>query len=309
MKKRMRVTLIYNPSAGEDEQLSADALVDLISRAGHSVVRHSSRDDEWDNALAEPADIVAVAGGDGTVGKVAKSLIGKPTAIAVLPMGTANNVAMTLGIMNRPLEELIAEWTSARRVKFDVGKTKGPWGSAYFIEGFGVGLFTETMSRLHSRENVDLDHLDDTQIKITSVLQILKQRLRNYRAKKLKVTVDGQDVSGEYILLEALNIRDIGPNLHLAPDADPSDGFLDIACVSAGEQNHLSRYLSEAMQNKFSLPGWTDRRGQHMQIEWDGYTVHIDDEAWPGKDSTLPSSPRTIDVTAQCQTVEFLTPG
>ena len=305
----MRVTLIYNPSAGEDEQLSGDALVDLISRAGHSVVRRSSTDDELDDALAEPVDIVAVAGGDGTVGKVAKSLIGKPAAIAVLPMGTANNIATTLGMMNRPLEELIAEWTSAQRVKFDIGEAKGPWGSTHFIEGFGIGLFTETMSRLHSRDNIDLDHLDDTQIKITSVWQILKQRLRNYPAKKLKVTVDGQDLSGEYILLEALNIRHIGPNLHLAPDADPGDGFLDIAFVSAAEQDRLSRYLSDAMENKFSPPGWTVRRGQDLQLEWNGFQIHIDDEAWPGKDSTVPPSPTMIEVTAGCQTVEFLIPG
>src|SRR2546428_11103322 len=112
----MRVTLVYNPGAGEDEQLSGDALLDLISRAGHSVVRRSSTDDELDDALAEPVDIVAVAGGDGTVGKVAKSLIGKPAAIAVLPMGTANNFATIIGIMNRTLVEVLEACTTDKRV-------------------------------------------------------------------------------------------------------------------------------------------------------------------------------------------------
>ena len=304
----MRVTLIYNPGAGRDAQLSGEELLKIICKAGHTVAYQPSEEGNWEKALEKPADIVAVAGGDGTVGKIAKQLIGNRSAIAVLPMGTANNVATTLGLINRPLEELIAEWTFGKRMQFDVGEAKGPWGSTCFIEGFGVGLFTETMSRLHARDNIDLSHLDDTQIKITSVLQILKQRLRNYPAKKLTVTLDGRDVSGEYILLEAMNIKHIGPNLHLAPEADPGDGFLDIAVVSAAERDHLSRYLSDSVENKLSSPDCTVRRGRHLQVRWDGFAVHIDDEVWPGKDSTIPASSTIIDINASCYTLEFLAP-
>jgi|SRR5713226_3348154 len=303
----MRLTLIYNPNAGSDEQPSGHELIRLVQTAGHTVVRHISNDDNWNNALDDPGDIVVVAGGDGTVGRVAKNLIGKAAAIAVLPLGTANNIATTLGIVNRPLEELIAEWAAARRVQFDVGEAKGPWGSTCFIEGFGIGLFTETMSQLHARD--DLAHLDDTQVKITSVLHLLKERLRNYPAKNLKVTLDGRDVSGAYVLLEALHIKYVGPNLHLAPEADPSDGVLDIVFVSEGEKEQLGKYLSDSTATKLVQPGWTIRRGEHLQIQWDGFLVHIDDTTWPEKDSTVPLAPTMIDVKAHCYTVEFLVPG
>jgi diacylglycerol kinase (ATP) len=106
--------------------------------------------------LAKPCDLIAVAGGDGTVGKVARCVIGSRTPIAVLPMGTANNVANGLGVAGRPLEELIEGWKSARCVNFDVGLAKGPWGSQHFIEGFGIGLFAETMSRLKEGK-IELD--------------------------------------------------------------------------------------------------------------------------------------------------------
>ena len=301
----MRVTLIYNPNAGSDGQPSENDLIGLIRKAGHTVFPRSSKDNDLDKALEDPGEIVVVAGGDGTVGKVAKNLIGKGSAIAVLPMGTANNIATTLGIVNREIEELIVEWSSSRRMQFDVGEADGPWGSLRFIEGFGIGLFTETMWRLHARDN--LTHLDNTQIKITSVLQILKERLQNYPAKNLKITLDGRDLSGTYILLEALNIKYIGPNLYLAPGADPSDGFLDIAFVSEGEKDQLGRYLSDSTENK--LPGWTIRKGRHLQIEWDGFFTHIDDKAWPEKDSNVPRSPAMIDVQANRYTVEFLAPG
>jgi diacylglycerol kinase (ATP) len=302
----MRVTLIYNPNAGDNQQLGEDDLVGLIRKAGHTVCQ-SSEDKELDQALENPDEIVVVAGGDGTVGKVATTLIGKAVTIAVIPMGTANNIATTLGIINRPIEELIAEWTSSHPIQFDVGEANGPWGSMCFIEGFGVGLFTETMSRLHAGKS--LTHLDNRQIKITSVVQMLKGQIRNYPAKNLKMTLDGQDVSGAYILLEALNLKYIGPNLHLAPGADPSDGFLDIVFVAEDERDQLVGYLSDWTENNLFEPGWTIRKGRHLHIEWNGFSAHIDDKAWPVKEASIPSSPAIIDVQANRYTVKFLVPG
>jgi len=68
------------------------------------------KEKKWKKALKKPGDIVAVAGGDGTVGKVARRLIGSPTPIAILPLGTANNIANTLDVTGKSLKELIRSW-------------------------------------------------------------------------------------------------------------------------------------------------------------------------------------------------------
>ena len=266
----MRVTLIYNPTAGSDEQLSSNELAGLVRAAGHVVVHQLSHNDSWDEALKKPADIVAVAGGDGTVGKVAKQLLGKTAPIAVLPLGTANNIATTLGLIDQPLDRLIAEWANAERVRFDVGSARGPWGSTYFIEGFGIGLFSDTMSTLDARDNIDLAHLDAPEEKITSVLGLLKERLQSYPSKKLKVTLDGQDLSGEYILLEALNVTHIGPNLHLAPNANTGDGLLDVVLLSKGDADRLNRYLSKLTAWRESQPGLASEREEDGTCKWSG---------------------------------------
>jgi diacylglycerol kinase family enzyme len=304
----MKVTLIHNPDAGDNEQPVGDQLVRLIRSKGHDVIYRSSKDDDWDNALKETSDIVAAAGGDGLIGKVAKRLVGRRTSIAVLPMGTANNVAMTLGLMDKPLEELITGWTSARRKKFDVGVTSGPWGSKCMIEGLGLGLFTETMDCLHATDKVDLAHASSADEEITSVLKILRNRLQCCPVKTLKLRLYGQDLSGEYVLLEVMNISCVGPKLCLAPNADPGDGLLDVVLVSKREEHRLSRYLSDCIEGKPSSPELIVHRGRHVQIEWEGSVIHIDDKVWPDDGSPAPASPANIDVELESESLQFLVP-
>jgi len=305
----MNVTLIYNPDAGSDNRLSGDEILKLIHGAGHSAVCQSSKEIGWEKALEKPADIVAVSGGDGSVGKVAKRMIGKHTPLAVLPMGTANNVAKAIGVADQPLDQLIAGWNSARRMKFDVGAASGPWGSTYFIEGLGLGIFTETMARLDARKNIDIAHHNVTGRKITSVLEIMNLRLEGYPAIRLKLTLDDRDLSGNYVLLEALNSRYIGPNLCLAPAANPSDGLFDVVLVSDDQRSELKRYMSDRLEGKSDCPELTVRRGRHLHIECDCFPIHIDDDLRMKSRPPTPFSSAEIDVTLDSAALEFLTPG
>ncbi|MEX0806312.1 MAG: diacylglycerol kinase family protein [Candidatus Binatia bacterium] len=304
----MKVTLIHNPDAGSDDQPSGDELLELIRRAGHEPTYRSSKAKDWDTALEEPSDLVAVAGGDGIVGKVAKRLVGKHTPIAVLPMGTANNIARTLGMMDAPLQQSIAGWSTARRKNFDAGVATGPWGSTHFIEGLGIGLFTEMMTRLDGRGNVDLAHLTGPEEKITTVLQMLQVRLSTCAEIELNITMDGLDLSGEYVLFEVMNIKSVGPNLFLAPKADPGDGFLDIVCLTRGAQEKLSQCMAECEEDNPIPAGLPVRRGKSVHIEWEGSPIHIDDQAWPDKGGSFPPSSTVIDITLESGVLDFLTP-
>ena len=304
----MRVTLIHNPEAGSDDQPSGDELVRLVREAGHSVRYQSSKHADWQQSLDEPTDLIAIAGGDGVVGLVTERLVGKHVPLTILPMGTANNIAAAFDLKKRPLDQLIAGWTSASRRKFDVGAANGPWGSAFFIEGVGIGAFTDTMSRLDARSNADLAHHEDTDKKIQTVLQILKIRLEGCKAIRLKMALDGRDLSGDYFLLEAMNIRSIGPNLCLAPDADSGDGLLDIVLVSDHERETLTRYLTELIAGKKLLPDVTVHRGRHLHIECDELRVHIDDDVWPSHGEHPPYSPMIIEISLHSESLEIVVP-
>jgi diacylglycerol kinase (ATP) len=303
----MRVTLIHNPKAG-DEQPTGDELLMIVRGVGYEVAYQSSKEEGWERALEAPGDLVAVAGGDGTVGKVAKRLVGRPVPVAIIPLGTANNISKTFGLTDTTPARLVEGWASARRVKFDVGVAEFPDKSVHFIEGLGAGLFASTMSRLDAGADSEIARASDAEEKLNSVLRLLQERLRDFPAKDLKLTLDGEDLSGEYVLAEALNVKYVGPNLMLAPEADPGDGLLDMVLLRDGERAELGDYLEARLAGESRPPRLAARRGRHLRIEWSGFAVHVDDEAWPG-DSGVPDAPAFIDVRVDRHALEFLVPA
>lgn len=297
----MRVTVIHNVGAGSDDSPDAETLLRLLRAAGHTVRYQPSSERDWAAALDAPADLVAVAGGDGTVGRVAKKLIGRNIPLAPLPLGTANNIARTLGLCDVTLAEIVDGWDRAPRVRFDVGVAKGPWGSRYFVEAMGLGLFARTLPA--ADESKTLEALRDPQAKVDYALLMLRERLESCRAHPVRMRLDGRDFSGEYVLLEAMNMEFVGPNLYLAPEVAPADGRLDVVFVTDEECEKLQRTLSQWQAGVLARPDLTRLRASHVEIEWSGFDVHFDDEAWPDGGEAPPRATRielTVERDALC---------
>jgi diacylglycerol kinase family enzyme len=304
----VKVILIHNPGAGDDEQHSGEQIARLIRKAGHKPTTISSKDKRWKKTLKKPCDLVVVAGGDGTVGRVARRLIGRRTPLAVLPMGTANNIANTIGVADRKIEDLIAGWNTARCVNFDAGVARGPWGRRSFVEGFGVGLFAETMFGIETGRHAHVTRSEDPEEEISAVLKLLIKKLSSYPAKDLTVRLDGQDLSGDYYMLEALNIRYIGPNLQLVPRGLTNDGLLDVVLVSKRDQAKLRQYISDRIKRKRSRVNLTVHQGRHLQVEWKASPVHIDDKPWPEDEDGHPILSNAIDIKIDPGALVFFTP-
>src|SRR6476661_1281981 len=142
----VRITLIHNPAAGRQGADDARKLVTFLKEHGYDVRYQSAKEEGWKKALKQPADMIVVAGGDGTVAKVTRRMVGHGIPVGLLPSGTANNIARSLGLLERPFEELVRGWQDGRRVKLDVGVAKGPWGERYFVEGVGAGVFASLLA-------------------------------------------------------------------------------------------------------------------------------------------------------------------
>src|ERR1700729_4185407 len=99
----VRATLIHNARAGDHRFPQNDELIQAVEELGWKVTALDRS--ELERAVAKPGDVVIVAGGDGTVGKVAKRFAGTKVPIAVIPTGTANNLARALGVSVERSEE------------------------------------------------------------------------------------------------------------------------------------------------------------------------------------------------------------
>jgi diacylglycerol kinase family enzyme len=303
----MRVTLIHNPKAGADEQPDARALRKLVKDAGHEVSYRSSKEDGWKSALKEDADLIAVAGGDGTVCRVARRMAGRGVPIAVLPLGTANNIATSLGIAEIPVSKQIAAWEDAPRVPFDTARAKGPWGSRRMIEGLGIGLFAWTMPQ--ASDSKALEKIEDPDEALAHVLKMLQDRLEHYKPRELEARLDGRDISGSYLMFQAMNLQYVGPHLHLAPGVEPGDGVLHVVTVGEAERERLHKYLGHWQKGNTPAVDLPTFKGHELRIERGEYEVHVDDKPWPDPEDSETSKGGAIEVEVEPATLEILVPA
>src|SRR6266478_1112511 len=136
----MRIILIHNPKAGRDNHSKKDLMAALAKARHHAI--YQSTENDYKKALKKPTDLVLVAGGDGTVGKVGRELIDSGVPLSVLPLGTANNLARSLGFIGSA-DQIIAGLEGGKKRSFDIGVARGPWGKRYFFESVGGGLLAD----------------------------------------------------------------------------------------------------------------------------------------------------------------------
>jgi diacylglycerol kinase (ATP) len=271
----MRITVFHNTKAGSGGFARED-LIDPLLSAGHAAAYKSTRDRDFERALANPGDVALVAGGDGTVRSVARHLIGRGIPIALVSLGTANNIAKALGL-SESAETAISNLATATRIRFDVGIARGAWGETHFLEGVGLGLFSVTMCLAQSRKGNRRKRDDHHDLGLTRDLRYLSAVLARMKPQGWQIEADGRDLSGEYYLCEAMNIASIGPNLRLAPGADPTDGLLDLVLAAEGDRPRLRQYLAARIAGHDAELHLPTHRVKRLTMTAAGAHVHVDD--------------------------------
>src|SRR4030095_14742613 len=233
------VRVFHNPESG-DKKYTKEDIIALIESYGYNC-RYSSTKNGWQEVDPD-IDFIVVAGGDGTVRDMAREILSgkwKNLPIALLPLGTANNIARALQIKEQP-EEIIPSWKDGRIVKYDVGLITTNPDYHFFLEGFGYGVVPDLMKQMTKMDGVE-EVKGDVNLKIS--LELLHEIILSYKCKDCHVVADGIDHSGKFLLVEVMNIRSIGPNLDLCPDADPGDGVIEVVLVDEAERERLASYI------------------------------------------------------------------
>jgi diacylglycerol kinase family enzyme len=273
----MRVALVYNPTAGDGQGPELGDLLALVRGQGHEVRYRSSKDTHLGDFLAHPADLVAVAGGDGTIAKVARALRRRRVPIAPLPMGTANNICTALGLTRLTLRDQVSGWKDADERHFDVGEAAGPWGLRYFLESVGIGMIPRMII---AAQREGSQKRKAKRGRNARAVRLALKHLRDCPGVALDASIDGRPCEGRFLVFEVMNISLVGPNLCLATSADPSDRLFDVVVVREFERELLRECLEAEKEGRTWPHELTTIRGSRLELASGGFAVHLDDEIY-----------------------------
>lgn len=235
------ITLILNPAAKSfGENIGHPRIVvEALQRVGiHPHVQLTTLE-IGAHALARQAvergaRLVIGLGGDGTIEEVATGLMGSECTLGILPLGTMNNVARSLGI---PLElqaacRLLAMGTIRH---IDIGCVVTPERAVegYFLEAAGVGLSALAVPMGEDAEKG----------RWSGVFNRLSDFFSANLANVTVIGDGGEELTALTHVVTVANTPLFGNNMLIAPEAKIDDGLLDVAVYEAMELVDLGRYF------------------------------------------------------------------
>jgi diacylglycerol kinase family enzyme len=279
-------TLIFNSHAGNTSKITPDEILEALKQAGYDATYiPTESESDLDGVLKNVEDTVVVVGGDGSIRAVVTRLLGRNVRVAPLPLGTANNICRTLGISGKPLD-LIAGLADPIERALDIGCVKTPHGTNYFLEAMGIGMFADILERYDPQDGKS----------VLRATQTLFSTLNDYQPKFFHVNVDGQDLSGSYVLFEVMNTPTMGYHYMLAPEAEPDDGFFNLVLIHANQREKYLRFIRSVLTGTLErLPDVSIQKGQKLEIAWRGFPLHVDGEVIEGKEWMENDSDASID--------------
>ncbi|WP_182880671.1 diacylglycerol/lipid kinase family protein [Microbispora sp. H10949] len=267
------LVVLVNPAARGGRTLRLLAPVLRRLRAGGrpvSVVVGTSAADALDRARAAvaagPAALVAF-GGDGLVHLAVQAVAGTSVPLGILPAGTGNDIAAALGVPRRDLlaaADVVARGAS-RAV--DAGRTgTGEWFAGVLACGFD--------SRVNERANVMTWPPG-----MARYLVALARELRSFTPIPFRITLDGEAVEREAMLVAVANTRSYGAGMRVCPDARPDDGLLDVLVLGAIPKVEFLRTFPRVYRGSHvGHPAVTLRRARRVEIEAPDTVAYADGE-------------------------------
>lgn len=219
---KKHLVFVINPKSGVDRekaiQQTIDSTLDMnqysYEIAHTQYAKHGTALAK--EAAAKNAHAVVAVGGDGSVNDIMAGLIGTQTALAILPKGSGNGTARTLGI---PLEmqKAIEVINGGNSIMMDIGFAN----NKPFIINAGVAfdaLIADRFSKSKRRGFIAYSWL-------------VTKHLWTYKEPTWNVTIDGKEYKERAFIISVANAKQFGYNFQIAPEADWTDGTFDVVII------------------------------------------------------------------------------
>lgn len=221
----MKTRFIFNPNSGRNRRRTwlagsirdfialrgLDADVAITEGPGHATVLA-------EEAVRQECGIVVAVGGDGTMNEVAQALVGTRAALALVPCGSGNGLALHLGLPLATTAALhLAAGGEGRIAAIDTGVANGH----PFFNAMGLGLDAEVSHRFNRL----------TRRGLPAYARVAFGALRSLRGETYTITNGATHETMDALLVAVANSDQYGNNARIAPGARVDDGSLDLVAV------------------------------------------------------------------------------
>jgi diacylglycerol kinase (ATP) len=284
--------VVRNPGAGRGRHRRAlDTALEVLAGSGFQLrlIEAGTADEALagcHQAVADGADVLVAAGGDGTVHLAVQAAANRPVALGILPVGTGNDFAAAMGI---PADPLAAAHTIAAVLRgdsapgeaargpgggvrvIDVARVDGPDG---FCRRYVAVLAAGFDALVNERANTMRFPRGRLRYDVAIYAELLTLRHRRYQ-----VRLDGDLIDADLELVAVGNTATYGGGLRMCPAADPTDGELDVIMAGGVSRTRLVRLRPRlADGTHITDPRVQMRRARTITIAAEGIVAYADGE-------------------------------
>ena len=281
------VHLLISPEAGRGRAARArDAVFATVREAGHTPVDLTGPTAEasaraTEAAVSDGAERVIVVGGDGLVHLAVQAVVGTTTTLGIVAVGTGNDFARGLDtIPDDPVEATRVALGDARPI--DAIRTGAGWIASVATAGFS-GDVNDRANRLRFPTG-------PSRYTVATLLE-----LPTLTSRSVTVDVDGERHEFDATLIAVANTGWFGGGMHIAPDARPDDGQLEVTVVADVGRIELLRFFRLVFSGRHTThPKVHGLRGRHITLEADDLDLWGDGESIGSTPTTLEAVPGAL---------------
>ncbi|MBW0013484.1 diacylglycerol kinase [Mycobacterium sp.] len=290
-----KVTALTNPASGHGAAIRvAQVAIARLHERGVQVTEIIGDDAEDARHLVgaeleRGTDAVMVTGGDGVVSNALQVLAGTDVPLGIVPAGTGNDHAREFGIPTKDpaaAADIVADgWAKT----IDLGRIRSDgvdkWFGTVAAAGFD-SLVTDRANRMtwpHGRLRYYLAMLAE---------------LSQLRMLPFRLVLDGtREIDADITLAAFGNTRSYGGGLQICPNADPTDGLLDLTMAHSASRTKLIRLFPTVMKGTHvDLDEVSTARAQSIHVECPGINVYADGDFACTLPAEISAVPRALHI-------------
>lgn len=269
-----RLLVVTNAAAGSTDDDRVAAAISVLEAAADVRVEQCAEPGDLDRVLdGRQGRTVVLVGGDGSVHTAVAALrrrgeLSPDQPLGLVPLGTGNDLARTLGIPLEPADAALAVLDgSPHPLDLLVDDQDG-----VVVNVVHLGVGAEAAERATGLK----DRLGKAAYPVGSVLAAAGPT-----GWDLRVEVDGSvvEVDGQALMVAVANGRTIGGGAEVAPDAAPDDGLLDVVvATSTGPLARLGFGVALREGEHVDRDDVTTRRGRTVTVSGAPFPLNADGE-------------------------------